>query len=73
MVSRCEEKMDVGFRPLHTQTQPIALSPHEHHHKEQRESSNIYSYFPALCPKHVGLAVEVLRLGALSVADAVLL
>ena len=40
---------------------------------QREESSKLYPYFPALCPKHVGLAVEVLRLGALSVADAVLL
>lgn len=34
-------------------------------------SSKIYLYFPALCSEHAVLAFEVLRLSALSIADAV--
>ena len=34
------------------------------------ESSKICFYFPVLCPEHAGLAVEILRLSALSIADA---
>ena len=62
----------IDFRPLQKPTPTQLLHTSVNHKKAHNEgSSKMLSYFPALCPEHAGLALEVLRLSALSFSDAV--